>query len=71
MVDAAGVVTDITFIDDYWLQHDTLFRDGRIDHASDSCPQVRTLGEVEQWDGHAWSRYPVRRVVPAVPLRKP
>jgi len=72
LLDAAGVVTDITFIDEYWLQHDALYRDGRIDHPSDSCPQLRMPGAVEAWDGRAWTTYPVRRVIPAVaPLRTP
>lgn len=65
MMDAAGVVTDVTFIDDYWLQHDALFRDGRLDHPSDSCPQAHAPGEVESWDGKSWTTYPVRRVIPA------
>lgn len=71
MLNGAGVVTDITFIDDYWLQHDGLFRDGRLDHPSDSCPLASRPGNVESWDGHAWSSYPVRRAMPASAPRRP
>lgn len=71
MLDAAGVVTDITFIDEYWLQHDALYHDGRLDHPSDACPQSRMAGEVEHWDGTAWSTYPVRRAIPATIPRRP
>lgn len=71
MLDAGGTVTDITFIDDYWLQHDGLFRDGRLNHPSDSCPLAHTPGDVESWDGHVWSSYPVRRVIPSPSPRRP
>jgi len=71
MLDRTGTVTDITFIDDYWLAHDGLFRDGRIDHPSDSCPQANMPGEVESWDGRAWTTYAVRRAIPAPAPRQP
>jgi len=71
ILDPTGVVTDITFIDDYWLQHDALYRDGRIDHPSDSCPLSATPGDIEVRDGGTWTTYPVRRALPVPQPRRP